>query len=99
MDAPRDPRMRALLERADVARARTRIYEDDERTLDDQRALTEIAAPPFGEGPRSERMAALMAEAGLERTARDRLGNVTGWWGPRSGAPIIVSAHLDTIFP
>src|SRR5688572_17031536 len=99
MDAPPNPRLRALLDRPDVARARTRIYEDDARTLRDQRELTEIAAPPFGEEPRSRRMAELMADAGLERTERDRLGNVLGWLGPTSGAPLIVSAHLDTIFP
>jgi tripeptide aminopeptidase len=99
MDAPRDPRMLALLEREDVARARTLIYQEDPRTLRQQRELTEIAAPPFGEGPRSVRMAQLMSDAGLERTTRDQLGNVVGWWGPTGGAPLVVSAHLDTIFP
>jgi tripeptide aminopeptidase len=91
--------MQAILERADVARARTLIYQDDQHTLRDQRELTEIAAPPFGEGLRSERMAELMRNAGLERTTRDKLGNVVGWWGPSGEDPVIVSAHLDTIFP
>ncbi|MSR35839.1 MAG: M20/M25/M40 family metallo-hydrolase [Gemmatimonadetes bacterium] len=99
MDAALDPTMAALLERADVACARTMIYEDDGLTLRQQRELTEIAAPPFGEGPRSERMAELMAAAGLERTERDALGNVVAWWGRASRAPLVVSAHLDTIFP
>lgn len=92
-------RLRALLDRSDVARARTRIYEDDARTLSEQRALTEIASPPFGEGPRSERMAQLLAESGLERVERDELGNVLARWGRGDAAPLIVSAHLDTIFP
>lgn len=91
--------MLALLERDDVERARTLIYRDDARTLADQCALTEIAAPPFGEDARSRRMAELMEQAGLERVERDGLGNVVGWWGPPSLPPVIVSAHLDTIFP
>ena len=99
MDEPLDPRIRALLDRADVARARTHIYEDDARTIREQTELTEIPAPPFGEGPRGRRMAALMAEAGLERVETDSVGNVHGWWGPASGAPVVLSAHLDTIFP
>jgi acetylornithine deacetylase/succinyl-diaminopimelate desuccinylase-like protein len=91
--------MRDLLDRPDLARARRVIYEDDPRTLREQRELSEIPAPPFGEGPRSERMAELMSAAGLDRTARDALGNVVGWWGAASGAPFVLSAHLDTIFP
>src|SRR5262249_48823015 len=99
MPAPRDPGMAALLERRDVARARTRIYDDDARTLAEQRELTEIAAPPCGEGPRSARMAELMKQSALEGVGADGLGNVVGWLGSGRAAPLVVSAHLDTIFP
>lgn len=99
MAAPQDPRVLALLQRADVVGARRHIYEDDARTLREQRELTEIPAPPFGEAARSARMAEMMSAAGLRRTTADDLGNVVGWWGPESGAPLVVSAHLDTIFP
>lgn len=92
-------RARSLLGRSDLARARTRIYADDARTLSEQRALTEIPSPPFGEGPRAERMAQLLAESGLERIERDALGNVLAYWGRGGAAPVILSAHLDTIFP
>ena len=87
----------ALLERPDVLRARAFIFEDDARTLRQQRELTEIPAPPFGEGPRGDRMAELMGEAGLH-SERDAEGNVLGWWGGTGGAPLVVSAHLDTVF-
>ena len=89
--------MRELLGRAEVSRARRRIFEDDPRTISEQRALTEIAAPPFGEASRAARMAELMAEAGLTRIGTDREGNVLGWWGGGE-APLVLSAHLDTIF-
>ena len=94
---------RALLERPEIAAARRFIFEDDARTLRQQRELTEIAAPPFGEGPRGDRMAELMEEAGLTSPEKDAEGNVIAWWGDRAEtgaiAPIVVSAHLDTIFP
>ena len=99
MDQPLDPRLRTLLDRADVARARTHIYEDDARTIGEQTELTEIPAPPFGEDARGRRMAELMAESGLEDVERDEVGNVLGWWGKGPRAPLIVSAHLDTVFP
>ncbi len=93
-----EERLRELLGRAEVSRARRRIFEDDARTISEQRALTEIAAPPFCEESRATRMAELMAEAGLTRIETDREGNVLGWWGGGE-APLILSAHLDTIFP
>lgn len=99
MDQSLDFCMCALLESDDVGRARTYIHGDDPQTLREQRALTEIAAPPFGEGPRGRRMAELMAESGLAEVETDAEGNVLGRWGGSGGAPLVVSAHLDTIFP
>ena len=91
-------RVRALLERPDVRRARTRLFEDDERTLSEQRELTEIPAPPYGEERRAERMAEIFDDAGLEKVETDREGNVLGRHGG-GGPPVVVSAHLDTVFP
>jgi acetylornithine deacetylase/succinyl-diaminopimelate desuccinylase-like protein len=99
MDDSPERRVRGLLERPEVAGARTFILQDDARTLRQQRELTEIPAPPFAEGPRGDRMAVLMREAGLQRTEKDAAGNVLGWLGGPEGAPLVVSAHLDTIFP
>lgn len=86
-----DPRVRAAVEH---------VRTTDERTLRDQCELTEIPAPPFGEGERAERMAELMVEAGLQGVERDREGNVLGRLaGEDGGEPLVVSAHLDTVFP
>ena len=98
-----DGRIRALLERPELARARSFLLEDDARTLAQQRELTEIAAPPFAEAARGARFAELMKEAGLEDVEKDAEGNVLGWLRRGAtdvqGAPLVVSAHLDTIFP
>ena len=68
--------------------------------LDDLVELTEIPAPPFGEGPRGERFAAMLAESGLTDITTDEAGNVIGRRPGRSGDRVIaLTAHLDTVFP
>ena len=96
---PTDLQIETLLARADVARACALIREDDARTIRDQRELTEIPSPPFGEAARATRMAELMKDAGLIDVELDGVGNVVGRWGPPQKAPMVVSAHLDTVFP
>ncbi len=82
-----------------LLRALDHLVECDERTLHDQIALTEIPAPPFGEEARGALMAKLLAEAGLDPVT-DEEGNVAGTLaGTSDGPPLIVSAHLDTVFP
>jgi len=75
----------------------------DEETLATQVELSEIAAPPFGEAARGTRLAGLMADAGLCDVHADPEGNVLGWASGPGGAapsgPLVVSAHLDTVFP
>ncbi|HZD04077.1 MAG TPA: M20/M25/M40 family metallo-hydrolase, partial [Longimicrobiales bacterium] len=93
-------RARLLLDDARVRAAVEHVRATDERTLRDQCELTEIPAPPFGEASRAERMGELMAAAGLEGVERDREGNVLGRLpGEDVGRPLVVSAHLDTVFP
>jgi acetylornithine deacetylase/succinyl-diaminopimelate desuccinylase-like protein len=73
--------------------------------MDWQAEVTAIPAPPFGEQARSEWLAARFIEAGLSRVGTDSLGNVLGWLTaaklpPESTGPVVVlSAHLDTVFP
>ncbi len=83
--------------------ARVLLEELDPWVLDTQVALTAIPAPPFGEGPRGERMAELMDEVGLDSVRTDEVGNVLAEIpaGAVRGqtSPLVVSAHLDTVFP
>ena len=94
-----DRQIEALLARTEVVRACALIREDDARTIQAQRELTEIPSPPFGEASRAARMAEMMADAGLLDVELDGVGNVVGRWGSAQGAPMVVSAHLDTVFP
>ncbi len=81
---------------------RRHLIDTDDLTLAHQVELTEIPAPPFGEEPRARRMAELLTECGAVDVTQDPEGNVVAWYpDPRDGshAPIVVAAHLDTVFP
>lgn len=73
---------------------------DEMRIIEDQIRICEVEAPPFQEAKRAELYATLMREAGLKNVRIDAEGNVIG---ERPGAKprpnVVVSAHLDTVFP
>ncbi|WP_326525182.1 M20/M25/M40 family metallo-hydrolase [Sphingomonas sp.] len=63
--------------------------------------LTEIPAPPFKEEARGRAYAAKFRALGLTDVAIDEVGNVTGirpGTDPRAKL-VVMSAHLDTVFP
>jgi len=66
-----------------------------------QRELAEIAAPPFGEGTRSQWLQQRFTGLGLTGVHVDELNNVFGLVCEHSGAQALIgiSAHLDTVFP
>lgn len=102
--APENPetetRARRLLTLPEVRKAVAYVRDTDRRTLEDQRELSEIPAPPFGERTRAFRMAELMDEVGLQDVVLDREGNVLGLFpGSTRAEAVILSAHLDTVFP
>jgi tripeptide aminopeptidase len=89
-----------LLERADVRAAMEHILATDDQTLTHQIGLTEIPAPPFGEETRGRRMAELLDQAGLANVQQDAVGNVFALRpGTEDRKPLVLSAHLDTVFP
>jgi tripeptide aminopeptidase len=68
-----------------------------------QQELVSIAAPPFGERKRAEWLAERFRELKLEQVEIDSEGNVLGCYpGKRTltGRPcVMLSAHIDTVFP
>src|SRR5215510_2663106 len=62
--------------------------------------ICEIPAPPFKERERGLYFAARFAELGLADVHTDSEGNVIGFYRGESEEPLLVmSAHLDTVFP
>ncbi len=92
--------VRSLAQRADVQRALSFLVDDDARTMRDLVRLTEIPAPPFEEAVRGEAYAEMLREAGADSVWTDPEGNVLGLRrGAGNGPTLILSGHLDTVFP
>lgn len=97
-----DALVRRLAAEPAVARAREVIRSTDATTLDDQVAATEIPAPPGAEAERGAWMAARLGELGLQEIHHDDVGNVLARFPATldpSADPVLLSAHLDTVFP
>jgi tripeptide aminopeptidase len=74
------------------------VSPDAERAIEDAIAICEIAAPTGHEERRARHVAAALEALGLETTI-DESGSVVASAGPQSEPPIVVAAHLDTVFP
>lgn len=62
--------------------------------------ITEIPSPPFKESQRAEAFRKKLEEAGLSDVEIDKEGNAFGVRKGTGGGPlVVVSAHLDTVFP
>ncbi len=88
-----------------IRAARHHLERTDEVTLSRQAALSAIPAPTGAERQRAARVAELFREVGLRDVLVDEVGNVHGWAGGETGgtvdggpAPVVLAAHLDTVF-
>lgn len=82
--------------------AKAQMARDFDRTVADIITLTEIPAPPFQETERAKAYLAMLQAHGLTETTTDAEGNVMGLRrgsGAPGGPVVVVSAHLDTVFP
>jgi acetylornithine deacetylase/succinyl-diaminopimelate desuccinylase-like protein len=63
--------------------------------------IQQIPAPTFAEGPRGEFVRGLFQKENLKDVSMDSLGNVYARLPgkQKKAKPLIVSAHLDTVFP
>lgn len=87
----KDPTVQSLLE---VAKR------NEPDTIALQIRLTEIPAPPFKEQARAAVLKELFERFGLKDVFVDKAGNVIGTRpGERPRPNVVVSAHLDTVFP
>ena len=96
MRAP--PPIPELYER--LAPARERLRAGDERVVRTQVALSECPAPTGDEGARGTLVQSRVRELGLCGVTTDDVGNVFATRpGASDDAPVLVCAHLDTVFP
>jgi len=84
-----------------VAAARRHIHRNDRETVERMNAIVRIPAPPFGEAKRAEWVSNAFSRIGLRGVSIDEVGNVYGHIGDGASdrGAVILSAHLDTVFP
>lgn len=75
-----------------------------ERVITRAIEIQQIPAPTFEEKKRAEFVRGLFSEEGLQDILTDEVGNIYGRWTmqdgrSKRGKPLIVSAHVDTVFP
>lgn len=87
-----------------VARARQILRDTDGETISDMLELVQIPAPSLEEGARAARFQERCHALGLRDTEIDEVGNVLirlplSTSSSPTAAPVLVAAHLDTVFP
>lgn len=75
-----------------------RIRDADEAILDDQITIARVPAPTGDEAARAELMVRRLRAAGLRNVAIDAAGNVVAATHGQARNPIVLCAHLDTVF-
>ena len=93
-----------ILDHPRVQAARSLLREQDSETLEEQVRIAAIAAPTGAEAARGRHLETRFRALGLTYVQTDEVGNVLGFL-PRPVAsaepprpPIVVAAHLDTVF-
>jgi len=83
-----------------LAPAHARLAARDDAILRTQVAIAQIAAPTGEERERGEWVARRFQDCGLASIETDAAGNVIGRRnGTRDLPPVVICAHLDTVFP
>ncbi len=83
-----------------IAKALATIKADNAWTLEQQASICEIAAPPFKEAARAAEFKRRLEALGIVNVHIDATGNVIGQRiGSGAGPTVVLSAHLDTVFP
>ena len=97
---PNEAAVAAVMTSAAWQTALVTLAQEHDRTTAELISLTEIAAPPFGEGPRGGAYLQMLRDHGLAEVEEDAIGNVMGLRrGTGNGLLVVVAAHLDTVFP
>jgi tripeptide aminopeptidase len=98
-------RVTSLAARRQVHAAFAWMHNNPRIIMDWQARLVAIPAPPFGEEARAAWIAECFVKAGLADVNTDSTGNVLGIVpaahlpAESSGPVVVLSAHLDTVFP
>ncbi len=95
-----DQKLESLLDTPAVQQAFSYFDSHAEAITEEQIQINSIPAPPFGESARAEYLRQKFAAGGLINAHLDDEGNCVALLEGASDTPLlVVSAHLDTVFP
>ena len=98
--AIRNPQLEALLYAPQIRKAFAHIDRTGDQAIEELIRICEIPAPPFKEHARAGYVKRRFEELGLARVRADEEGNIIAERPGASRRPsVVVSAHLDTVFP
>lgn len=95
------PDLQQVLKSPAFAKAKQALRADHDHLVEQIITLTQIPTPPFGEEQKGKAYAEMMRASGIADVTIDGVGNViaTRPGTNRQLPPLIVAAHLDTVFP
>jgi tripeptide aminopeptidase len=91
--------VKRIMESAAHKNAVGALQADHARWIDETIRITEIPAPPFKEQARAGAFRDMLEAHGLTEVEIDAEGNAMGLRKGTGGGLVVVSAHLDTVFP
>jgi acetylornithine deacetylase/succinyl-diaminopimelate desuccinylase-like protein len=95
-----EPAVAKVLTSSAYRRASLHLEQNHDQLVRDIIAITQTPAPTFQEAERATLYKSMLEQAGLENVEIDPAGNVIALRRGSSRGPIVVvSAHLDTVFP
>ncbi len=95
-----NPQLEALLYAPQIRKAFAHIDQSGDQAIEELIRICEIPAPPFKEQARADYVKRRFEELGLTRAREDEEGNIIAERPGASRRPrVVVSAHLDTVFP
>jgi acetylornithine deacetylase/succinyl-diaminopimelate desuccinylase-like protein len=100
LTAPVNAQMRIPSDHQRVRAALALLKNDNAWTLDQQKSICEIPAPPFKETARGQEYKRRLEALGYRNVRIDAVGNVIAERpGTGNGPAVVIAGHLDTVFP
>ena len=95
-----NPQLETVLYAPQIRKAFAHIDQSGDQAIEELIRICEIPAPPFKEKARAGYVKRRFEELGLARVREDEEGNIIAERPGASRRPsVVVSAHLDTVFP
>ncbi len=94
-----EPAVAGLMKQPAVRAALDAVKANEPQAIADQIRFCEIPAPSFKEEARGKELQRVFQQIGLQNVRVDKIGNVLGDYVGAPHPHLVITAHLDTVFP